>query len=303
VADGLVAFVFGETAAVSPAAVDEVGKPWWAAYSPGVRGMWKDAAGQTRGPLTEKHLMLLSDAPGMDLTNDLTFREESASAFLLVPRQPVQAAGMSFEPGDQLAFRQPALSEMLYRFGADMAGRRHVRGRIVVLQGALEQDRLFPLAALSDVMLGRSLDPDLRVSVSGAGTTAVTVAARNASPHASVISRTLNWVDVDLPAGGFRDVQPGGFDRFEEYDAEGRPVTPGRATRVRLFETLVGPLETIEPARILLRKAAPGDCCRYRQAVASSAGPEVKTDWIVPTPGPTPVPKKKPPAVSKKKRR
>jgi hypothetical protein len=302
-ADALVAFVFGETATANPVAVDDVGKPWWAAYSPGVRGVWKDAQGQVRGSVSEKQLLELAGAPGLELTNDLTFREEAASAFLLVPRQPMQAAGMTLGSGDRLSFRQPALSEMLYRFGADMAGRRRVRGRIVVIQGASESDRLFTLEALSDVTLGHSLDPDLRVSVTGAHTSTVAVSAHNASSHASVISRTLNWVDVDFPAGGIRDVQPGGWDRFEVYDAEGRPVTPGRATRVRFFETLVGPNETIEPARVLLTRSSPADCCAYRQSVASSAGPEVKTDWVVPTPAPTPVPSKKATPPSKKKRR
>ena len=302
-ADALVAFVFGETATANPVAVDEVGKPWWAAYSPGVRGVWKDAQGQVRGALAEKQLLELAGASGLELTNDLTFREEAASAFLLVPRQPMQAAGMTFGAGDRLSFRQPALSEMLYRFGADMAGRRRVRGRIVVMQGASESDRLFTLAALSDVTLGHSLDPDLRVSVTGAHTPTVAVSAHNASSHASVISRTLNWVDVDFPAGGIRDVQPGGWDRFEVYDAEGRPVTPGRATRVRFFETLVSPNETIDPARVLLTRPSPVNCCAYRQSIASSAGPEVKTDWIVPTPAPTPVPQKKPTPAPKKKRR
>jgi len=302
-ADGLVAFVFGEAAAANPVAVDDVGKPWWAAYSPGVRGVWKDASGQVRGSLSEKQLLELAGSAGMELTNDLTFREEAASAFLLVARQPFQEAGMSFGAGDRLSFRQPALSEMLYRFGADLSGRRRVRGRIVALQGASESERLFPLAALSDVTLGHSLDPDVRVSVSGAHTPTVAVSARNASAHASVISRTLNWVDVDIPGGGIRDVQPGGWDRFEVYDAEGRPVTPGRATRVRLFETLVGPYETIEPARVLLNKLAPAACCAYRQSIASSAGPEVKTDWVVPTPAPTPVAPKKPTPPPRKKRR
>jgi hypothetical protein len=289
-ADGFVAFVFGETAAASPVAADELGRPWWAAYSPGARGVWRDSSGKELGPLGEKQLIELCDNPHFDVKNDMTFREEAASAFLLSPQQPLKAAGISFSAGDRLFFRQPSLAEMLYRFGADQAGRRHLRGRILVLPGASEGERLVTLGALADVILGHSLDPDLRVSLNGARTPAVVVSAHNASQHASVISRTLNWVEVDLPAGGIRDVQPGGFDRYEEYDGEGRSVTPGRATRVRFFETLVGPLERIDPAKILLHKPAPANCCRYRFSVASSAGPEVKGDWVVPTPAPTPVP-------------
>jgi hypothetical protein len=294
-ADGFVAFVFGEAAIASPVGADELGKPWWAAYCPGARGVWKDASGQTRGALGEKDLLRLSNDSRFDLANDLTFKEEAASSLLLSPRQPVRTAGAAFGVGDRLAFRQPALSEMLYRFGADLAGRRRVRGRIVVLSGASEEERIFTLAALSDLIMGRSLDPDLRVSVSGARSTAISVSAYNASSHSSVISRISNWVDVDLPGGRIRDVQPGGFDRYGLYDTQGHTVTPGRATRVRFFETLIGPSERIEPARILLNKPAPADCCRYRQSVVSSAGSEVKTAWIVPTPAPTPVARAKAP--------
>ncbi|MGH9399631.1 MAG: hypothetical protein ACRD00_04640 [Thermoanaerobaculia bacterium] len=294
-ADGFVAFVFGEAAAASPVEADGLGKPWWAAYSPGARGLWKDAAGKTRGPLAEKHLLALVDDSRVVVTHDLTFREEAASAFVLSPRQPLQAAGTAFGAGDRVFFRQPSLNEMLYRFGADLAGRRNVRGRIVALPGTSEAERFITLGALADVNLGRSLDPDLRVSVSGAATPALTVSAHNASAHASVISQSLNWAEVDLPAGGVRDVQPGGFDRYQEFDGEGRSVTPGRAKRVRFLETLVAPLETIDPAKILLYQPASADCCRYRQAVMSAAGAELTTDWVVPTPAPTPVPPVKPP--------
>lgn len=292
-ADGFVAFVFGETAAVSPVAADELGRPWWAAYSPGARGVWRNSSGKELGSLEEKYLIQLCADARVDVKNDLTFREEAASAFLLSPTQPVKAAGTAFSAGDRLFFRQPSLSEMLYRFGADQAGRRRLRGRVLVLPGASEGERLVTLGALADVILGHSLDPDLRVSLSGARTPSIVLAAHNASQHASVISRTQNWVEVDVPSGGIRDVQPGGFSRYEEYDREGRSVTPGRATRVRFFETLLGPLERIDPAKILLSKPAPNDCCRYRFSVASLAGTEVKGDWVVPTPAPTPVVQRK----------
>ena len=289
-ADGFVAFVFGEAAASSPVAADELGKSWYAAYSPGARGVWRDSSGKQLGFLQEKHLIQLCDDARVEVKNDLTFREEAASAFLLSPLQPVKAAGAAFSVGDRLFFRQPSLSEMLYRFGADQSGRRRLRGRLLVLPGISEGERLVTLGALADVTLGHSLDPDLRVSLTGARTPAIVVSVYNASPHASVISRTQNWVEVDLPAGGIRDVQPGGFDRYQEYDSEGRSVTPGRATRVRFFETLVVPSSQIDSAKILLNKPAPADCCRYRFAVASAAGPEVKADWVVPTPAPMPEP-------------
>ena len=97
----------------------------------------------------------------------------------------------------------------------------------------------------------------LDVTVHPAGNRIVLVEAVNRGPHASMVSRQSNWIEVDLAPARAADVQPGGFDRYEVYDASGRPVTPGRATRVRLYETLVSPGETIAPARILVRGALP----------------------------------------------
>ncbi|HEY7575906.1 MAG TPA: hypothetical protein VIB08_12115, partial [Thermoanaerobaculia bacterium] len=119
--------------------------------------------------------------------------------------------------------------------------------------------------------------------------------------HASVVSRTANWVEVDLPGGQIRDIVPGGFDRYEVFDAEGRAVTPGRATRVRFFETLVAPREKIEGAAILLRGRPPAGCCRFRQHVLSASGTEVAGDWTSPPPEPTPT--AGPRALSKQKKR
>jgi hypothetical protein len=86
-------------------------------------------------------------------------------------------------------------------------------------------------------------------------------------------------------------VQPGGFDRYEVFDAEGRPVTPGRATRVRFFETLVAPRERVEPAAILLRGRPASGCCRFREHVLAASGTELAGDWVAPPPEPTPTPK------------
>jgi hypothetical protein len=107
-----------------------------------------------------------------------------------------------------------------------------------------------------------------------------------------VVSRVATWIEVDLAPARPAEVQLGGFDRYEVYDAAGRPVSPGRATRVRLFETLVAPAETVTAARIVVRGALPAGCCRYRVHAYAAAGPEVVSDWSTPPPTPTPVPKK-----------
>ena len=115
----------------------------------------------------------------------------------------------------------------------------------------------------------------------------------------TVPSRVDNWVEVDLSPAHPADVQVGGFDRYEVYDRGGQPVSPGRASTVRLFETLIAALETVTPARIVARGALPKNCCRYRVHAVSAAGPEVSTDWIEPPPPPTPAPPAKKPAPAK----
>ena len=65
------------------------------------------------------------------------------------------------------------------------------------------------------------------------------------------------------------------------------PLTTGRATRVRLFETLALPGEAISPARIVLRGGVPERCCRYRTHLIAAAGSEQETTWTEPPVPPT----------------
>jgi hypothetical protein len=290
--DGFVVFVFGVGVAADPIAADALGRPWWAGYRPGGRGEWVSSSGAPRGMLAERFLEGLTENGQVSLEHDLGVRQEGVDGFVFRPQAALTVEGSSFDAGDRIAFQQPAVSELMYRFGADLTGRTHVRGRLVVLDGATESQRIFTLEALSDVLLGRPLVPDLRVSLD-TDAADVVLSAANLTSHASVVSRTANWVEVDLPGGQIRDVQPGGFDRYEVFDAEGRPVTPGRATRVRFFETLVAPGERIEGAAILLRGRPPSGCCRFREHVLAASGTELAGDWIAPPPEPTPTPKPK----------
>jgi hypothetical protein len=111
----------------------------------------------------------------------------------------------------------------------------------------------------------------------------------NRSHQATVVSRVANWIEVDVAPARPAEVQLGGFDRYEVYDSSGRPVSPGRATRVRLFETLIAPMETVTPARIVVRGSLPAGCCRFRLHASAASGPEVATEWSTPPPPPTPV--------------
>jgi hypothetical protein len=179
-----------------------------------------------------------------------------------------------FAAGDQIAFRQPSLPEMIRLFAGDREGWRFSRGRVVRLAGRSESDRIFTLAALTEITAGRSLSPNLRVSIEG-GPGSVSVAAQNLSPVPSIVSRTTNWVEVDLERPGVRDIRPGGFDRYEVYAENGKPVSLGRARRVRFYETLIGPFEKIAPATIVTHRPAPPGCCPFRVHILSAAGPEV----------------------------
>ncbi len=301
-ADALVAFVFGTGAHMDGIAADALRRPWWAAYDTRASGRILGASGEARGPVAGRYVELLSGNPRLQFENDLSVNDGSVSAFTLTARAPVRQEGLSLEPGDRIAFRLPAISEMLFQLGSNLAGKRYALGRALIFEGATEGDRLFSLAAMEDVLLGRSLAPGLEASVKPAGRSAIAVDLVNRTHHASVASRVDNWVDVDVAPAHPADVQLGGFDRYEVYDRAGNPVTPGRATTVRLFETIVAPMETVTPARIVVRGGLPAGCCRYRLHAVSAAGPEVSSEWSAP-PAPTaPEPRSKKPAASRKAR-
>lgn len=296
-ADALAAFVFGPEGRADSAAIDALRRPWWAVYGAAARGR-RLPSGE---PVSEAHLDTLSGDARVDFENDLSVDDAAVTGFHLTARAPVRLDGLTLAPGERVTFRLPALPEMIFQLGANLAGKRFVLGRILLFEGAVDADRVFPLAAFEDVLLGRSLAPVLEVSVQPAGNRAVIVEAVNRGPHASMVSRVSNWVEVDLAPGHAADVALGGFDRYEVYDASGRPVTPGRATRVRLYETLIAPGETISPASIVVRGGLPPGCCRHRLRLIAAAGPEAATDWTAPPP--TPVPTKAPPTRRRKSAR
>jgi hypothetical protein len=297
-ADALVAPIFGLEARSDAAAVDSLRRPWWAAFGASVHGALVRAGGGAPEAVGEEPLDSLSGDSRVDFENDLSAADASFAAFHLTARRPVRAGGLELEPGDRITYRVPALTEMLFQLGSAMAGRRFALGRLLVFGGTTDAGRIFPVSAFGDVILGRSLAPVLAASVRAAGRNAIAVDAANTSVHASIASRTANWVEVDVAPAHPADVALGGFDRYATYDGNGQPVTPGRATRVRLFETLVLPGEAVSPARIVLRGGAPARCCRYRTHLIAAAGSEVETDWMEPPVPPTPT---KAPAARKKR--
>jgi hypothetical protein len=277
-ADGFVALVFGREDRADPTAVDQLGRPWWAAYSPNAEGIWKGRGGEDRGFLPEGLLARMSDDPKLQLQYDMEVEESAGYGFIFRARRPVEVEGRSFATGDEIMFHQPLWTELVRRLGRDNVGRRHSAGRVVRLAGRSDSDRIFTLPAFNDILAGRPLVPALRVALQPADGT-VSVAAENASAVPSVVSRLTNWIEVDLARPGVRDVRVGGFDRYELYNASGQHVSMGRASRVRFYETLIGPFEKIEPAAIAVKPPLAPGCCRSRYHVLSIGGPEAATDW------------------------
>jgi hypothetical protein len=280
--DGIVAFVFGDDNEADVTFVDSLGKPWWPAYASATRGAVHRSAGEAGVPVAESALDALTDDPRTELLHELPWNEDRGWEFTLRATRGANVSGVSLSAGDSVVFVQPSLADLIGHYRTDTSRRVLARGRILAVAGGDDAGRLFPVAALGDVIAGRRVAPELRGSIQTDGSRAVRVGAENPSPHASLVSRIQNWIEVDLSPARIADVELGGFDRWEAYDERGRPVSPGRATRVKLYETLVAPFEQLEPARLRIRGAPPADCCPVRTHLAPAAGGEVATDWASP---------------------
>lgn len=276
--DGIVGMVFGEDEGADPATLDSLVKPWWAGYAPNAEGRWTGRNGEHRGRVPEWTLSRLSDDPRLEFHHDMEIEERAGLGYIFRARRPLTLDGQTFSSGDTIVFRQPFLSDLVRGVAHDLAGRTHARGRVFRLTGESDSRRIFTMAALNEILRGGPVDPHLVASVER-DETSVTVAADNRSPFPSALSRLTNWVEVELPRPGVRDVRPGGFDRYEVYAANGRRVSLGRASRVRFYETLVGPYEKIEPAVIRTGRPVPAGCCRLRIHVLSASGREMAGDW------------------------
>jgi hypothetical protein len=286
--DGLVAFVFGGDNAADPASTDSLGKLWWAGYSPSGGGVVRTATGETGRRVDEGALDPLTNDPRMELLHELPWNEGRGWAFSLRAFRKLDAQGLTVAAGDSVAFVLPSLADMVARLPEDRARRRFYRGTVVAFRGHSDARRLFPTAALEDVLAGRPTVPALRLWADSAGGGLLRIQVENTTPHGSVVSRVQNWVEVDLSPARVGDVETGGFERWEASDSAGKRVSPGRASRVKLFETFVAPFERFEPARLHVRGKLPSPCCRIRIHLAPATGGEVVTDWTLPGESPKP---------------
>jgi hypothetical protein len=285
--DGIVAFLFAEEGeAADPAFVDSLGKPWLAAYGSATRGVLRRSSGEAGAPIPEAALDPLTDDPRTELLHELPWNEGRGSGFTLRATRSLSVPGATLSAGDTAVFSQSSLSDVLAGLRPDASRLRFARGHVVVFGAGPDAGRVFPVAALADVLTGRRPAPEFRAWAVAEGPRLVRVGAGNPSPHASVVSREQNWIEVDLLSARVADVALGGFERWEAYDERGHPVSPGRASRVRLYETFVAPFEQLEPARLRVRGQTPAGCCRIRTHVAPAAGGEVATDWGMATQSP-----------------
>ena len=284
--DGFVAFVFGDDNDADPVFTDSLGKLWWAGYQPSGAGVVRRKSGEPGPRVPESALDPLTNDPRVDLVQELPWNEERGWEFSLRATRNVAAGGITLSPGDAVAFSLPSLADMRARFESDRKGRRFARGRLVVFEGRSDAGRVFPIAALPEALAGRRGAPDLEVWESPETGRLLRIGAENGGANASLVSRVENWIEVDVAPARISDVLPGAFDRWEVYDASGRPVSPGRASRVRLFETFVAPRERFSPARVSVRGTLPSPCCRTRTHVSAAAGGEtVATEWALPALG------------------
>lgn len=278
--DGLVAFVFGGDA--DAAFTETLGKPWWAGYDSRTTGVIRRGAGGTSVRAPESLLDRLTEDPRSELRHELPWNVERGGAFSLQASRPLRLGPVALAAGDSVLFSQPSQADLAARLRTAPAG-RFARGRVVVFGETADAGRVFPVAALGDLLAGRPAAPVLQAWVEeGDGSRVLRVGAANASAHASAVSRVETWIEVDVAPAHLGDVEPGGFDRWEAYDGRGRPVSPGRASRLRLYETFVAPFERFEPARVKVRGSPPPACCPVRVRVVPASGGEVQTDWNLP---------------------
>jgi hypothetical protein len=288
--DGIVAFVFGGDNAADPAFTDSLGKPWWSAYDSRTTGTIRTSSGERFARAPESMLDRLTEDPRSELRHEV-WNADRGVEFSLQASRPIRLGALALSAGDSVVFSQPSLADLVARLRAGQAG-RFARGRVVVFGETSDAGRVFPVAALADVLSGRPAAPTLRAWVEeGDGSRLLRVGAKNASPHASAVSRVESWIEVDLAPARVGDVEPGGFDRWEAYDGKGLPVSPGRASRLRFYETFVAPFERFEPARVRVRGNLPSPCCAVRVRVAPASGGESQTGWALPgSASVTPVP-------------
>ena len=275
-ADGLIAMVFGEHDRAKPATDDPSASRGGPAYSPDAEGRWKGRDGGENGDPSRglpQAALRRSSAAALPARHGV--EERAGFGYVFHAGAPFSWRSRRFGAGDEVivpaTVSSPTWSGRLSR---DPAGRRFdAAGRVLRLlrllgrRPHLHASPRSPRCCWADRWIRISASPSSRSS----GTHHL--AAENVSPMPSALSRTSNWIEVDLGRPGIRDVRNAGFDRYEVFGASGARVSLGRASRVRFFETLFGPVRK-DPAGVdPVAPGLPPSCCRFRSTPLADGRP------------------------------
>jgi hypothetical protein len=212
-----------------------------------------EAAGRPDTWLPDSVVNELSENPRFDFSfgDVLGDPDENVYVFTATGASRGGPAGVSWRVGDRVTFRERRTAD----FVRALAASRSRRARIVRLESLADGRHLIGFAVLEDILLGRPVRPAL--SITRLGTTReASLVVLNASAECSELSRLHNWVEIRVEGGPVADVRPGGFDRYEIFDAAGRPADPARARRIRFYENFIAPGESITSGPIRLRAPA-----------------------------------------------
>ena len=96
-ADAVYATVFG-AGAQDPAAVDGLGRVWWAGYDPPAEGTYEPAAGGGQQPVDEGLFARLTDDPRVEMGHDISLSDVGSSGFVFRLREPIEIDGRRLSP-------------------------------------------------------------------------------------------------------------------------------------------------------------------------------------------------------------
>ena len=241
-ADALVAPSSVSRRVSDPAAIDALRRPWWAAFGASPRAVLVRAGGGAP-----------ASAPGSASRDSLRRRPRRLRERPLGLRRqllgvPPDGARSRARRGPDARGRAtaspigvPALTEMLFQLGSTMSGKRFALGRAPRLRGRAETRPASSRWRRSRT--SSSGAPSLRVLVRAfrpAGRNAVAVDARQpVAPRLDRVPRRPTGSRSTSRRRTRPTSRSADSTATRSTTATVSPVTPGRATRVRLFETLV----------------------------------------------------------------
>lgn len=262
-ADFLVAETFGRGADVDPdgfrydASIDDLadaGAPVYAGVAPQGWGVVRAAEGAPLGTVSDAAV----DGLARDRRFDFSFgdllsdADEDVYVFSAKQSASVPRWTGSLPARGTVTFRERRVADLVRA----LSDAKAAPGKLIRLASLSDDGSLFSLTTLEDLLLGRELRPRIDFHASGTDRE-MTIAAVNAAPECSALSRLNNWIDVRVEGARLLDIRPGDFERFAFLDEHGRPVSIARARTIRLYADFVAPRGTATTGP--LRFSAPAE--------------------------------------------